>query len=109
MYLTGFTMTIPLFVYLINGYPHITGESSSAGRCSMNEEISKRNSLEQEGTNSNILVHSSSNLGFGKAIAKKVSNCNWLEVSCEAIVHKMKANTHKARLIFFIFAAKASL
>lgn len=31
MHLTGFTMNIPLFVYL-DGYPNISGESSSDGR-----------------------------------------------------------------------------
>ncbi len=60
MYLTGFTMNIPLFVYLPNGYPNIHGESSSTGRWSKNKEISKRNSLEQKGTNSNILAYSHS-------------------------------------------------
>lgn len=62
MHLTGFTMNIPLFVYL-NGYPNRSGESSSEERCMVQERRDFLEKLTQiKGTNSKVLVQSESDL-----------------------------------------------
>lgn len=56
------------------------------------------NSLEQKGTNSNILVHSKSNLFWRMLRTKKVSNCNWSQVNFEVRFHEKNASTHIDRI-----------